>query len=124
MKTKTLEQLKSILRSNWLFVFLTFLYCLLQCFFLQNNTVPMQWDDAWFYENSIKLFDNISRIGFMQGIFEYVKIGQTKPPLINMLMTVFFFLFGRNMNSIIPYFLFLLSLIRIFPEASENYRSA
>jgi len=108
MKTKTLEQLKSILRSNWLFVFLTFLYCLVQYFFLQNNTVPMQWDDAWFYENSIKLFDNISRIGFMQGIFEYVKIGQTKPPLINMLMTVFFFLFGRNMNSIIPYFLFLI----------------
>lgn len=112
MIKKFLEQSKSILKNNWFILPLIFLFVIIQLVYLLNNKVPMQWDDAWFYENSLRLFDSMSQSSLR--IFEYVKIGQTKPPLINLLMTTIFFTFGRSYNLYIVYYLLLILISNIF----------
>lgn len=59
------------------------------------NRSPPQWDDAWYLTNSLVLFDALD--GGLPGYARaYLSMLRIKPPLITVLPTPIYFLFGRE----------------------------
>ena len=59
------------------------------------NRSPPQWDDAWYLTNSLVLFDAIDG-GLPAYARAYLAMLRLKPPLITVLPTPIYFLFGRE----------------------------
>lgn len=85
---------------------------------LKLNHAPPQWDDAWYLTNSLTLFDSLGEGGLPAYGLSYLKILGIKAPLITVLPTPLYLLFGRSVRFAYLVNLFampvlLLSLIHI-----------
>lgn len=65
---------------------------------LKLNHAPPQWDDAWYLTNSLTLFDSLGEGGLPAYGLSYLKILGIKAPLITVLPTPLYLLFGRSVR--------------------------
>lgn len=106
--TNVFGRLLLFLKSNALYIFLLLTFASVQGFYLFKNEVPLKWDDSWFYENTIKYYDQLTNEGLFRGITKYIYIGHTKPPLLNLALIPFIYLFGRSLLALKAFFIFLI----------------
>jgi 4-amino-4-deoxy-L-arabinose transferase-like glycosyltransferase len=74
---------------------LTFFFVAVTGVWLILNRSPPQWDDAWYLTNSLILFDALEG-GLPAYARAYLSVLRLKPPLITVLPTPIYFLFGRE----------------------------
>ena len=66
---------------------------------LYLDRLPPTWDDAWYLNNSLVMFDSLVDAGFLGYAKRFLTILGFKPPLIVVLPTPAYALFGRQPSA-------------------------
>jgi hypothetical protein len=100
-------------RKQWAFVVgLSLFFVATTLLWLYLDRLPPTWDDAWYLNNSLVMFDSLVDAGLLGYAKRFLTILGFKPPLIVVLPTPAYALFGRQPSA--AYAVNLFSMVVLF----------
>jgi 4-amino-4-deoxy-L-arabinose transferase-like glycosyltransferase len=119
-----INRLKDIFQDKYIVavIGLTVIFIIINVLWLLQENQGAFWDDAWYLENSMDLYNSLTRHGIRALIISYINAFHIKAPLIAVLPLPYYLLFGPSTKAalMVPltfilifnlYFYFLVKLI-------------
>jgi 4-amino-4-deoxy-L-arabinose transferase-like glycosyltransferase len=102
----------AISKLCWPVVALSFFFVASSAVWLYLNHAPPQWDDSWYLTGSLNMYDALADGGLPSYASRYLTMLRSKPPLITVLPTPIYLVFGRQPRA--AYFVNLAAMPVLF----------